>query len=178
MTTGAARRDPLLAAARLLLIIAMWVTLLGAAATAVTCALVLASPDTVLDWLAEHGRRAPPPGTENAIAGLLALLTCIAVMSFQSQRLMRRVIDSVGLGDPFVPENARRLAQMGWLTLAIQVLAIPTGALAGWVEYFTGLSRSYLGFSLFGLLLAIVLFILARVFRQGAAMREELEGTV
>jgi hypothetical protein len=34
------------------------------------------------------------------------------------------------------------------------------------------------GVSLGGLLLALTLFILARVFRQGAAMREDLEGTV
>jgi hypothetical protein len=33
-------------------------------------------------------------------------------------------------------------------------------------------------FSLSALGLAIVLFVLARVFRQGAAMREDLEGTV
>ena len=33
-------------------------------------------------------------------------------------------------------------------------------------------------FSLTGVLLALVLFILARVFRHGAAMREDLEGTV
>ena len=33
-------------------------------------------------------------------------------------------------------------------------------------------------FSTNGLLLALVLFILARVFRTGAKMREDLEGTV
>lgn len=33
-------------------------------------------------------------------------------------------------------------------------------------------------FDLGGIILAITLFILARVFRQGAAMRNDLEGTV
>ena len=33
-------------------------------------------------------------------------------------------------------------------------------------------------FTLTGLLLAIVLFILARIFRHGVEMREDLEGTV
>ena len=38
--------------------------------------------------------------------------------------------------------------------------------------------RADFGFSGGGLLLMLVLFILARVFRRGAEMREELEGTV
>jgi hypothetical protein len=33
-------------------------------------------------------------------------------------------------------------------------------------------------FSYFGLLLALVLFVIARVFREGTRLREELEGTV
>jgi hypothetical protein len=35
-----------------------------------------------------------------------------------------------------------------------------------------------IGFSGSGLVLMLVLFILSRIFRHGAAMREELEGTV
>ena len=34
------------------------------------------------------------------------------------------------------------------------------------------------GFSLTGILMVLILFILARVFKRGAEMREELEGTV
>jgi hypothetical protein len=64
------------------------------------------------------------------------------------------------------------------LTAAIQVLAIPAAALAGSVAHLAGPFGSRFGFSLGGVLLALVLFILARVFRQGAKMREELEGTV
>ena len=39
-------------------------------------------------------------------------------------------------------------------------------------------ATSDFGITLDGILLAVILFILARVFRQGAAMREDLEGTV
>ncbi|MET0251422.1 MAG: DUF2975 domain-containing protein [Novosphingobium sp.] len=174
-----ARRDPLLAAARVLLIVAMCVTLAGAVTGAVTMPVVLGAPARVLAWIAEHGQgTVPPPSTPTAIATLLGLLVVMALISFAAQRLLLGLIDSVGEGDPFNPHNARRLARMGWLTLAIQILGVPASALAGWIEYFSGFSRSYFGFSLTGVLLALVLFILARVFRQGAAMREELEGTV
>jgi hypothetical protein len=178
MRAGPSRRDPLLAAARVLLIIAMGVTLAGVAVSAVGAILLLIGPAPVLAWLAEHATRPLPLGTGNALLGLLGLTIAMALVSFLSQRLLLRVIDSVGLGDPFNPENAQRLAQMAWLTLAIQVLAIPTGALSGYIEYFTGFGRGAFGFSFGGILLALILFILARVFRQGAAMREELEGTV
>jgi hypothetical protein len=173
-----ARRDPLLSAARVVLVLAMWVTLAGAATSAITMPLVLGAPARVLAWIVEHGHGAPPPSTPAAIATLLGLLFVMALTSFAAQWLLLRLIDSVGQGDPFNPRNARRLARMGWLTLAIQVLAFPANALAGWIEYFSGISGSFFGFSLMGVLLALVLFILARVFRQGATMREELEGTV
>ena len=46
----------------------------------------------------------------------------------------------------------------------------------GQTIYMVGLSL-FFG-AILGILLALVLFILARVFREGAAMRSELEGTV
>jgi hypothetical protein len=54
------------------------------------------------------------------------------------------------------------------------------GAIGGWIAQFdkSGHVRIDAGISGNGLLLVLVLFILARVFRQGTAMREELEGTV
>jgi hypothetical protein len=50
--------------------------------------------------------------------------------------------------DPFVPANAARLRRIGWALVATQLLAI------------------------------LLAFVLAAVFEQGAAMRDELEGTV
>jgi hypothetical protein len=127
--------------------------------------------------------------------GVTLLLALIAAMLIMAERILRRlaeIVDSVGEGDPFVPVNARRIEQMGYLTLAMNFAAIPLGMLAGWLAafgsgvapqagpMFGGLlfAKSGFGFSMFGLILKLVLFILARVFRQGAEMRDELEGTV
>ena len=67
---------------------------------------------------------------------------------------------------------------MGWLVVGIEVLSIPAGVAAHFVTTHFHKDHVEIGLSLGGVLLALVLFILARVFREGAAMREELEGTV
>lgn len=110
----------------------------------------------------------------------ILLATAVATL-FLVFGKMRAIIRSAHEGDPFIAENAQRLIAMAWLLLAHWVL----GALIGVVRVYsanvaTGTENS-VDFSIYdlqGLLLVLVLFILARVFRQGAAMREELEGTV
>ena len=90
------------------------------------------------------------------------------------------MIDTVGRGDPFTLENAARLRRMGWLAIIVQVVSLPLAMLATWLESNVEKGSFQLDsdISLTGIGLAIVLFILARVFTRGAEMREELEGTV
>ena len=110
-----------------------------------------------------------------AIAALLALGVYFLV-------LLRRIVNSVGEGDPFIPANATRLSHMGWIALIGQIVSIPLGAAVVWiariVEDDPKVRVDEFGFSGSGILLVLILFILARVFRRGAEMREELEGTV
>ena len=119
-----------------------------------------------------------------AVIAILMLLASILSALFVFFGQLRAVIASVGTGDPFIPENARRLGVMAWLLVAVQVLAVPVGALrlylANRVEGASpgGEQLDFSIFDLTGILVAIVLFILARVFRHGAAMRDDLEGTV
>jgi Protein of unknown function (DUF2975) len=171
-------RDPLLAIARIVITLVMALTMVTGAAFGGSLAAVLVAPEPMLRWLSGLWGNPIPGEAARPIAAIFGLLTAMTILSFTAQRLLRRLIDSVALGDPFVPENARRLASMAWLTLALQALAITVAAFTGWVEYLTGPFGRQFGFSLGGVLLALVLFILARVFRRGAAMREELEGTV
>lgn len=95
---------------------------------------------------------------------------------------MRALIESAAKGDPFIPENARRLNAMAWLLLAATILAVLVGefrvALANLADPQGGNAIDYSPYDLHSLLIVLVLFILARVFRHGAAMREDLEGTV
>lgn len=117
------------------------------------------------------------------LAAIMALGFGIVASLFLFFGRLRSIIGTVGEGDPFQPRNAVRLSQMAWLMLSTQVLilfAVPLGLqIANYEDSAAGVGadvEASLDFS--GLLLVVVLFILARVFRHGAAMREDLEGTV
>ncbi|MGE5953381.1 MAG: DUF2975 domain-containing protein [Qipengyuania vulgaris] len=116
-----------------------------------------------------------------AVLGIMVFGILFLAGAFWFLRLLRKIIDTVGEGDPFVPENAERLTQMGWLALAAQLLAIPAAGAALYIakifEEQDGMTVDA-GLDLSGIVLVVVLFILARVFRQGSAMRADLEGTV
>lgn len=112
---------------------------------------------------------------------LLLIAVSLAALFFFFGK-MRAIIGSVGAGDPFIPENARRLNAMAWLLLVHESAALLIGELRAYVANLTdeqgGHTIDYGPYDLDGILIVIVLFILARVFRYGAAMREDLEGTV
>jgi Protein of unknown function (DUF2975) len=171
-------RDPLLLAARFILVFMMGVMAVVAAACAIGAVASLAMHGMIVAELTEN---AIPAEVVWAIAPLLALVVIGAVLGFFFFRHLYRLVGTVGEGDPFIPENAERLSAMGWIVVAVHVLAIPLIAIAAWVAKFakeTGDVHFDGGLDLGGILLALILFILARVFREGARMREELEGTV
>ncbi|WP_439486437.1 DUF2975 domain-containing protein [Blastomonas fulva] len=118
--------------------------------------------------------------TKVLICGLLAGVAALLYLFWRFFRAMQGIVRSVGEGDPFVPINADRLTQMAWMVLAMNIAAIPLAALGLHIARLVGESGGSMkgAFDLGGIILAITLFILARVFRQGAAMRNDLEGTV
>jgi hypothetical protein len=141
--------------------------------------------------LLSHGML-PGLGNANGLPALaqhplLAVSIAVVIMAnlaamFSFFGKMRALIESAGEGDPFIPENARRLDAMAWLLLGATALAVLVGelrvALANLVDRQGGNAIDYSLYDLHSLLIVLILFILARVFRQGAAMREDIEGTV
>lgn len=162
------RRDPLLAAARSIVQFFIWVALL------VTIAAVILSPAIHFADGAEKLDRSV------IVAGsmILLLVAAMSSMVFLWLQELRRIIDSVREANPFAPENADRLSRMAKLSLAINCIAIPTGAVAADISTRIEGAKSDFGFSLGGLLLAMVLFILARVFREGTQIKADIEGVV
>lgn len=111
----------------------------------------------------------------------LTIMADLTVMFFFFGK-MRALIDSASKGDPFIPDNAQRLNAMAWLLLSSQILSVIVGELRVYAVSLIN-PQSENGFDispndLTGFLIVLVLFILARVFRHGAAMRDDLEGTV
>jgi uncharacterized protein YqhQ len=115
-----------------------------------------------------------------AAIGITVMVNFAAMFVFFGK--MRTLIESASKGDPFIPDNARRLNAMAWLLLSSQVLTVIVGELRVFAfSLIDPQSESTFDISpndLAGFLIVLVLFILARVFRHGAAMREDLEGTV
>ena len=133
-------------------------TLLHRAGKPLTFAGKLAQMDPQAAMLA---LRVGATGTLIGGAVLLALL-----------RELRRIIDSARIGDPFVPDNARRLRRVGWLLLAFNFCSTTTmsAALNG------GITFPFVSFS--GVLTVLLVFVLARIFDTGSQMRAELKETV
>ncbi len=102
---------------------------------------------------------------------LLALLTLMLLMT-------ARIVKTAQT-DPFVEDNARRLNQIGWLLVAMQIVGLTAGMI---ISLFPKPVRDHVqaGFDLspVGILAVLLIFVLAQIFRQGARMRDELEGTV
>lgn len=86
------------------------------------------------------------------------------------------IVDTVRAGDPFVPENARRLQQIAWLQLGLEVMHLVFGVFANALS--SENARIDWEFSWTGWVAVLLLFVLARVFEQGTRMRQDLEGTV
>ncbi|QUL37556.1 DUF2975 domain-containing protein [Erythrobacter sp. JK5] len=114
------------------------------------------------------------------IALLLTGVAGLLYLAFMFFRNMLRIVQSVGEGDPFVPENADRLTRMAWLMLALNLIALPVAGLGLYIAKLAGEQPGTIdaGFDVGGIVLVLTLFVLARVFRHGTALREDLEGTV
>ena len=116
-----------------------------------------------------------------AVVVLLAVMAASLAALFLFFGRLRAIIATAQEGDPFIPENAQRLETMAWLLLAWEVLAVVVGLIRLHLANLVTGTENSLDWSLYdldGLLVIVILFILARIFRHGAAMREDLEGTV
>lgn len=176
---SAGKRDPLLIAARVIAIVLIVIMAIAIGALAIAAPAVVVKQADVLAELTAEGY-VGSGAIVWAIAGIILLAIVPLALIITFLRTGIAMIDTVAAGDPFVPDNAQRLSRMGWLVLAVQASALPIGALAVWLGQRVPQADIDADFDVSGsgLILALVLFILARIFRHGAAMREELEGTV
>ena len=172
-------RDPLLSIARVIVVIGQILMIIAGTAVTIAIPIILVMQDRIqAEMITENGPDAVFPTLAVISLALLAMATIVLFYFFL--RKVRQLIDTVGEGDPFVPENAERLTSMAWFMLAIQVVAFPMLAI---LIYIQDVMQEVdpdmeLDLDLSGIVLVIMLFILARVFRHGTRMREDLEGTV
>jgi hypothetical protein len=132
-------------------------------------------------WIRSAFHLADSPDTDRLILALCAVAVLGLVSIPLNHMLLRRLmamVETVRAGDPFVAANARRLQVIAWVLLVLQLLSMIIGAIGKSVSTPQHPLHLDAGFSIAGWLAVLLAFVLARVFAQGALMREDLEGTV
>lgn len=132
-------------------------------------------------WILAEFKLAPSPDADRLILGLRAIavigLASIPVNYAVFKRLLA-MIEAVRAGEPFVAANASRLQAIAWALLALQLLSLVVGGIADAISTPAHPLHFDAGFSTNGWLAVLLTFVLARVFAEGANMREDLERTV
>ncbi|HEX8380203.1 MAG TPA: DUF2975 domain-containing protein [Allosphingosinicella sp.] len=165
-----------LAASRMLLKAARLLNLAAAAAFAV---MLLAS------FLFEHAFRDYFQRTPRLDAGavlpvmrlwVLAALPVFAAVHIMLSRLLA-MVGTVSAGAPFVPENAARLRVIAWCLLLVQLFELSCGLFIQLLSR-AGADVGEWDPSLSGWIAVLLLFVLARVFEEGARLRSDLDAMV
>ena len=92
-------------------------------------------------------------------------------------RALRAILRTVERGEPFVAANAARVRTIGWMLLVIQLADLGYGVARFAADALRVDSPSWQP-SFTGWLAVLIAFVLAQVFERGAAMRDDLDGTV
>jgi hypothetical protein len=132
-------------------------------------------------WIMSAFDLSPSPEATRLVMGLRAIaVLCLATIPLNYSVLKRllAIVETVRAGDPFVAANASRLQAIAWALLTLQLLGLVIDAVAKYVSIQGQPLDLDAGFSITGWLAVLLTFLLARVFAEGARMREDLEGTV
>ena len=133
------------------------------------------------DWTFRALGITPESGIPQMIMGLraIAALGLVGVL-FNNAVLtrLRKMVETVRLGDPFIADNAYRLNAIAWFLVALQLLSLAIAAVGRTISTPQNPVALDAGFSVNGWLAVILTFVLARVFAEGTLMREDLEGTI
>ena len=174
--SGAASSSAALPIAYLLLrtlVVINWV--LGAA----IFTLLVVAPNR--QWIMSSLELSPSAEADRVVMGLrtIAVLGLVAIlMNYAIFKRLLAIVATVRAGDPFVPVNALHLQETAWALLALQLIALVIGAIVKHISTPEHPININVGFSVNGWLAVLLTFVLARVFAEGAFMREDLQGTV
>lgn len=171
MTTS--YRRPLLLTRRVLRVLTILNLVLGAGI------LVLLLASLVIEGPFMEALKVDPGATR--VAGLRAIMLLgLTAVAFSHLILtsLTAVVDTVADGDPFVAGNADRLRSIAWAMLGLELINLGVGLTAFLIATPARPVDIDWDPSLTRWLAILLCFVLANVFTQGTAMRDELEGTV
>jgi hypothetical protein len=173
MSDGDAR---VLGASRALLKIWRGINLLCAAAFIVAVIASFLFEPTFRDYFTHRAKLDPDLVLPVLRFWVVAALPVFAAVHILVSRLLD-MIETVRSGDPFRPENAARMRTIAWCLLVVQLFDLACGLFIGILTR----AGAHLGDwdpSLSGWVAVLLLFVLARVFEEGARIRADLEAVV
>jgi hypothetical protein len=132
-------------------------------------------------WIMSSLELTPSPEADRVIAGLHAVAVIGLVAVPLNHAILKRLlamVATVRAGDPFTATNAQRLQAIAWVLLTLQLLGLLVATIAKAISTPDHPIDLDAGSMVGGWLAVLLTFLLARVFAQGASMREDLEGTV
>jgi hypothetical protein len=142
-------------------------------------ALLVAMPNR--EWIMSAFDMSPSAEADRIVLALrvVAVLGLVTIpLNYGILTRLLSMVDTVRAGDPFVASNADRLRTIAWSLLSLQLLSIVIGAIGDAASSPAHPVDLDAGFSVNGWLAVLLTFVLARVFAEGARMRDDLEGTV
>lgn len=153
---------------------------LNAAVGALIALLLLASLLAESWVMAALGVRPGEGRAALVLGGRLVMVLGIAAVPLAHVVLarLREIVETVRLGDAFVPGNAARLRTIAWAVLGLELLHLCVAAVAAAASSPAQALDIRWAPSLTRWLAVLLLFVLAQVFAEGARMRDDLEGTV
>lgn len=154
---------------------ALWVGL-GVAGLLLFAALLLSfNPDLIGDIALSAGESellAKPPVLLGAILAVALYLAGVQVIVAR----LRQIFATLTAGDPFHPDNVRRLRVIGLTLAALELGRYGFQILSAWL--LPGRNQVESSLSLTAWFSVLVVFVLAEVFREGARLRREAELTI
>ena len=168
---------------KVILDVVRWVLLIcGAAVSVATVAVLLLSfrPDLLkdaIDLTAFHikGPWIGPLAAGTLLAGGLYIGGALVIVG-----RLRRIFQTLIAGDPFHPDNVRRLRVIGAALAGLELGRYAFAVIGGVVVHSLGLEKVELGgqINLNLWFSVLVIVVLAEVFREGARLRGEAELTI
>ncbi len=154
--------------------VVLWVILGLLGLLALLAVLLSFNPDFLSENLQITGDDGQMPNGATMAAGLGAGGLYIGGVLVIVGRL-RRIFSTLTAGDPFHPDNVRRLRVIGLMLAALELGSYLFAGVAVWLP---GIDRADASLSLTTWFSVLVVFVLAEVFREGARLRREAELTI
>jgi hypothetical protein len=168
--------DSLTLSRRVLRVLTKLNLLMGALILALLIASLIAE-----SWVMRALGARPAPGNSMLFVGMRLIMViglCAVPIAHLVLTRLLAIVETVSGGNPFVLANAVRLKTIAWAMLGLELTHLAVGTVASLVSTTAAPLNIGWEFSLTRWLAVLMLFVLARVFEQGARMREDLEGTV